>query len=114
MKVPTELTLPQVRRAVLDIHERLARIGTSEAQNQDLRGTRMTNAGKAVELQDYVTLEQALDLVRSAVQEEVPALIAHDRATFVERLTAAIRASTAPAAVADVPTWLADILDGLR
>ena len=115
MKIPTDAS-PGLQAALKDLDERLTRLGSSSANtgNLNLKGQRATNAGKAEAMADYVTLAQALDLVKSAVEEQVPAVIAKERTAFVERFAAAARGAAAPAAVGDVPTWLATILTTLR
>lgn len=57
MRIPSDAT-PGVKQAIKEIWERLERFGVSSAQNVNAKGTRITNAGEAVQDGDYVTLGQ--------------------------------------------------------
>lgn len=61
---------PAVRAAFREVHERLDRLGSSQAQNLNLRGQRHTNAGDAVDDTDYVTLRQLEQALGVVVQQQ--------------------------------------------
>lgn len=114
MKIPTDAS-PALQAALKDLDERLTRLGASTANtaNQNLRGARVTNAGQAQAMTDYTTLEQVLAVVRQAITEAEQTW-SKERGQLLADIAAAARASTAPAALADVPAWLATVVSNMR
>lgn len=101
MRVPADAS-QAVREAIRDIHAELARLGSSASQNKDYRGARVMNAGDGVADTDYVTVRQH--------QETADASSAAARASLVSDLMAEVKVAAPPAALTDVPSWLAAIL----
>lgn len=54
-------TPPEIQQVLRDLHAKIDALGTT--QNRDLSGTRLVNAGAAVDPSDYVTLQQVKSLI---------------------------------------------------
>ena len=104
---------PALREALKELADRLDRLGSSTTQNADLKGKRFMNAGKAELMAEYTTLLQVLDLLRTA-RTEIEQAQVKARADMLAQLASAAETTPAPAALGDLPTWLAGIFSSVR
>lgn len=110
MRIPPNAD-PDLAACLKELDERLQRLGSSTSSSPDpnLQGRRITNAGAAQGPADYTTFKQVIETVQSAINSsEARQKVA--RADLLSAIMASARASTAPAALADVPEWLATVI----
>ena len=64
IKVPSALTLSEITRCLTDIWDTISWMDKGPTANLDLRGRRVSNAGRSVHVGDYVTRAELDELER--------------------------------------------------